>query len=345
MAFFEFKNVKIAGVAAAVPAKILVNDTVSSTDYEAEDFVALTGVRQRRDGNFTTSDLCYEATERLIQDLGWQKEDIDALLFVSQTPDYILPATSCILQDRLGLSKECYAADISLGCSGWTYGLSLAAGLLSNNGMKKALLLVGDAKPRSIPFYSDPLFGHAGTVTAIEYRDGEPGFQFHAGTDGSGYEAIIIKEGGSRFPFNENSLKFVKSDDGICKHAIDCSMNGMDVFAFGITTAPKSVKKLMEKNNIAFDQVDYFIFHQANKMMNEKIRTKLKLDESKVPYCMQDFGNTSSASIPLTIVTQLAESMRNRQVKIIACGFGVGLSWGTVYFETDKIVCSELIEI
>jgi len=345
MAFFEFKNVKIVGMAAAVPATVIVNDTVLSEDYAAEDFVALTGVKQRREGDFTTSDLCYEASKRLMNDLGWRKEDVDILLFISQTPDYILPATSCILQDRLGLSKECYAADISLGCSGWTYGLSMVAGLLSKNGMKRALLLIGDAKPRVIPFCSDPLFGHAGTVTAIEYADGEPGFQFHTGTDGSGYEAIIVKEGGSRFPFNENSLKLKKTDGGILKHSLDLSMNGMDVFAFAITTAPKSVRKLIEKYNIAFDQVDYFIFHQANLFMNEQIRKKLKLPEEKVPYSLRDFGNTSGASIPFTMVTQIRNELETKSLTHIACGFGVGLSWGSVYFETNKIVCPELIEV
>lgn len=344
MAFLEFRNVRIAGFSAGVPKNISVNEFVASKDYDAADFVATTGVYERRIGDFTTSDLCFEASERLLIDLQWKKEEIGALIFVSQTPDYILPATACILQNRLGLSKECYALDVSLGCSGWVYGLSVIAGLLSKNGISKALLLVGDAKKRA-KSDPDPLFGHAGTVTAVEYCEGASGFKFHVGTDGSGYDAIITPDGGSRNQFSEESLKLVQGEDGIMRHRLQTVMKGMDVFAFGITVVPKTVKKLLEKYQVDINSIDYFIFHQANKMMNEKIRKKLKLPEEKVPYCMHDFGNTSSASIPLTIVTQIADMVRTRALHHMACGFGVGLSWATVLFDTDHIVVSELVEV
>lgn len=344
MAFLVFKDMRIAGFSAGVPKHIAQNNVVSSKDYEAADFVATTGVKERRLGNFTTSDLCYEAAERLIDDLQWNKEEIGAIVFVSQTADYILPATACILQDRLGLSKECYALDIALGCSGWVYGLSVVAGLLSKEGITKALLLAGDAKKRA-EAESDPLFGHAGTVTAVEFCEGATGFKFHVGTDGSGFDAIITPDGGARNQFTEDSLKLVQGIDGVMRHRLQTVMKGMDVFAFGITTVPKTVKKLLEKYQKGIDSIDYFIFHQANKMMNEKIRKKLKLSEVKVPYCMQEFGNTSSASIPLTIVTQIAESTRTSCLHFLACGFGVGLSWATVLFDTDHIVISNLVEL
>jgi 3-oxoacyl-[acyl-carrier-protein] synthase-3 len=144
MAFFEFNNVQISGFAAAVPKQVVSPKSLSK-DYDDDDFIKSTGVEKVHIGDLTTSDLCYEAALQLLSDLSWKKEDIDILVFVSQTADYILPATACILQDRLKLSKECYTIDISLGCSGWTYGLSVVSGLLSNGGMKKALLLVGDA--------------------------------------------------------------------------------------------------------------------------------------------------------------------------------------------------------
>lgn len=344
MAFLEFKNMRIAGFSAGVPKYVAKNDVVSSKDYDAADFVATTGVKERRLGNFTTSDLCYEAAEHLLQDLQWNKEEVDALIFVSQTADYILPATACILQERLGLSKECYALDIALGCSGWVYGLSVAAGLLSKEGITKVLLLAGDAKKRA-KSEPDPLFGHAGTVTAIEYSEGATGFKFHVGTDGSGFDAIITPDGGSRNQFTEDSLRLVQDSDGVMRHRLQTVMKGMDVFAFGITTVPKTVKKLLERHQINIDSIDYFIFHQANKMMNEKIRKKLKLPEEKVPYCMQVFGNTSSASIPLTIVTQIADNTRNCSLNFLACGFGVGLSWATVLFDTDHVVISDLVEL
>lgn len=350
MAFLEFRNVRIAGMAAGVPKNIADNlhpdaiDNISS-EYSPEDFVATTGVKERRvSKTLCTSDLCYGAAEKLIADLGWDKKDIEALIFVSQTPDYILPATACILQDRLGLSKECYATDCSLGCSGWVYGLSQAVSLLANGDIKKALLLCGDAKKRFVGGGRDPLFGSAGTATAIEYAEGAKGFQFHFGTDGSGFDAIITPDGGSRSPFSEAS--FEKEEiDGKQYTRLMTRMKGMDVFGFGISTAPKSVKKLAEHYGFDYQDADYFIFHQANMKMNNMIAKKLKLPDEKVPSCMYHFGNTSSASIPMTIVNNLGGVINNVKTKFICCGFGVGLSWGTVAFETENIVIPDLVEL
>ena len=348
MAFFEFKNVRIAGIAAGVPKNVVRNDgdSVQSKDYDAEAFVELTGVKERRFSNhLTTSDLCCEAAEQLIADLNWNKDEIDAIYFVSQTADYILPATSCILQDRLGLSKECFALDISLGCSGWVYGLSTAAAMVTNGQVKKALLMVGDAKGRiKVAPLGDPLFGHAGTVTAIEYVEGNEGLKFHLGTDGSGFDAIIQVVGGSRNPITHEALE-LKEVEGKMRCDLQTRMKGMDVFAFGITTAPKSIKKLAKQFEFDYLDADYFVFHQANMKMNNQIVKKLKLDPEKVPSCMLHFGNTSSASIPLTIVTQLKGKIEDKPTKFICCGFGVGLSWGTVAFTTDNIQVSQLVEV
>jgi 3-oxoacyl-[acyl-carrier-protein] synthase-3 len=347
MAFLAFKNVRIAGISAGVPKHI--EKTVSrNPKYSNEDFVREIGVVERRiDDNLTTSDLCYDAAEKLIVDLQWEKSEIDALIFVSQSPDYILPATSPILQNRLGLSKECYAADISLGCSGWVYGLSVVAGLLSNGGIKKALLMSGDArgrqKPTNLP--KDPLFGYAGTVTAIEFKEGENGFCFHTGSDGSGYDAIIVPDGGARNPFTEDSLKIHDCEDGIRRNNLQTCMNGMDVFSFAITTVPKSIRKLMEKNKINLDSIDYLVLHQANKQINDRIAKKLGFEANRVPESLTHFGNTSSASIPLSIVTGIGKQLQNESKRFIACGFGVGLSWGAVVFTTNNVVVSELVEV
>lgn len=298
-------------------------------------------MERRYDETYTTSDLCYDAAERLISDLKWDRSEIDAVIFVSQNADYFLPATACILQNRLGLSTECYAMDISLGCSGWVYGLSSAVALLQNGHIRKALLLCGDAK-RRVPF-NDPLFGHAGTATALEYKEGADGFRFHFGTDGSGYDAIMIPDGGARNQITPESFK-EEVIEGRRYNRLQTRMKGMDVFAFGISTAPKSVKKLAEHFGFDYQTADYYVFHQANMKMNNLIAKKLKLDEEKVPSCMYRFGNTSSASIPLTIVTQLKGKIEERPTKFICCGFGVGLSWGTVAFATDQIVISDLVE-
>jgi len=344
MAFFEFKNVRIAGMSAGVPKKIINNLELEglSKDYDAAAFVEMTGIKERRVDDLTTSDLCLAAAEELISDLKWDKQEIDALIFVSQTTDYFLPATACILQDKLGLTKSCYAEDVVLGCSGWVYGLSNVVSLMSCGSIKKALLLAGDAKRHAES--NDPLFGFAGTATALEYSEGAGGFQFNFGTDGSGYDAIIIPDGGSRNQINEKSFE-VEEIDGKKYNRLQTRMKGMDVFSFGISTAPKSVKSLAEKFGFDYLSYDYFVFHQANMKMNNMIVKKLKLDTEKVPACMYNFGNTSSASIPLTIVTQLKGKFEDKPTKFICCGFGVGLSWGTVAFETKDIVISYLVEL
>ena len=352
MAFLEFKNVRIAGIAAGVPKNIASNLHPSDQDnisheYSPEEYVKTTGVVERRVSScLTTSDLCYAAAEQLIKDLCWEKDEVGALIFVSQTPDYILPATACILQDRLGLSKDCYAEDISLGCSGWVYGLSTVLGLLGENKVKKALILCGDAKKRFRVdnLLRDPLFGSAGTATAVEYCEGAESMKFHFGTDGSGFDAIVTPDMGSRNPVTLDSFK-MEEYEGKPSMRLMTRMKGMDVFSFGITTAPKSIKKLAEHYSIDYLDYDYFIFHQANMKMNKMIVKKLKLPEEKVPSCMYHFGNTSSASIPLTIVTELIGKFEGKSTKFICCGFGVGLSWGTVAFETKNIVVSELVEV
>lgn len=349
MAFLEFKNVRVAGIAAGVPENVVSNYTLKSgedisIDYTPEAFVETTGVKERRcSETLTTSDLCFAAAEKLIAELCWDKKEIEAVVFVSQTADYVLPATACILQDRLGLPKECYAEDVALGCSGWVYGLSNVASLVATGTIKKALLMAGDAKKRA-KMKRDPLFGDAGTVTAIEYVEGAKGFQFHFGTDGSGYDAILTPDGGSRNQVNEHTLE-LHEYEGKMVHNMQTHMKGMDVFSFGITTAPKSVKKLAERYGFDYLGADYVIFHQANMKMNNQIVKKLKLDPDRVPSCMYRFGNTSSASIPLTIVGELKGRFENKLTKFICCGFGVGLSWGTVALETENIVIPDIVNV
>ncbi len=344
MAFLHYQHARIAGMAAGVPKRVINNltdETSISSDYTPEDFVKTTGVIERHvSETLCTSDLCYAAAERLIAELGWDKQEIGALVFVSQTADYILPATACILQERLGLSKECYATDCSLGCSGWVYGLSQVLGLVQTGEIRKALLLVGDAKSRAKQAF-DPLFGGAGTATAIEYTEDSGDFYCHFGTDGSGYDAIIIPDGGSRNQVSPASFEY-EEIEGRQYHRLMARMNGMDVFSFGITTAPKSVKKLAEHYGFDYLDADYYVFHQANMKMNNMIAKKLKLPAEKVPSCMAHYGNTSSASIPLAVVTQLREQLKEHK-RFVCCGFGVGLSWGTVMFETENMVVPEVV--
>ena len=352
MANIEVKNVKLSGISACVPLKSEENIDLKNfvNSDEAKKFIDSTGVERRRiaDSQTTTLDLCFYAADKLISNLKWDKESIDCLIFVTQTPDYILPASSCILQDKLQLNEECYTLDISSGCSGWVYGMSVVTSLLSLGNIKRGLLLCGDTtlKPVSHEDKSAyPLFGDAGTATAFEFEKACPDIKFHLATDGSGYDAIIIPDGGFRNPFSEKSLQYEKVDDGIIRNRLHTILNGMDVFSFGISKAPQSVNKLLEFCGLERELIDYFTFHQANLFMNEKIRKKLQIPPEKVPYSLKDFGNTSSATIPLTMVTQLQKDLQSRHLKNIACGFGVGLSWASVYFETNHIVVPDLIEI
>ena len=350
MATLKIKNVRIAGISAGVPKSVINNLEIQniSKDYDAKSFVETTGVIERRVSQvLTTSDLCKEAAERLIGDIKWDKSDIEALIFISQTRDYIEPATACILQDKLGLSKDCYCLDVSLGCSAWVYGLSMLASLMQMGQIKKGLLCVGDAK-RLCPLEDDAaLFGHAGTVTALEYDEDSSEMTFDLGTDGSGYDAIIIPDGGARNPFTEKSL-VMEDCDGKMLNRLMTHMKGMDVFSFGITTAPKSIKKVAKEvggSETPWLDYDYYILHQANMKMNEFIIKKLKLPKEKVPFSMPYFGNTSSASIPLTIVTQLKGKIENCPTKLLCCGFGIGLSWGSVSLTTNRLVISDLVEV
>ncbi len=325
MAFITIDNVNILGISATVPKKKITN-----TDSK---FIATTGISERRITNnkTCTSDLCLSAAEQLIKDLGVNKEEINVIIFVSQTPDYKLPVTSTILQHKLNLPQSCLCFDIPLGCSGYVYGLATITSLINSGKIKKGLLLVGDTISKTVESgdpSTEPLFGDAGTATLLEYNETALPMMFDLGSDGEGYEAIIIQGGSSR-------------DTSASEHLV---LNGMDVFNFGITKIPKVINGFLTHNNLSINDIDVFVFHQANKLMNDKIYKKLSIPESKTLTSLNNFGNTSSATIPLTIISQQSENIK-KDTKLLFCGFGVGLSWGTSYIHTSKeIYCSKLIE-
>jgi len=352
MSYQQISNIRIDGIAACVPSRCEENSTLNlfNSSDEYEKFVATTGIERRHvvEPGMCTSDLCFAAAEKLLSELQWDRTEIECLIFVSQTPDYKLPATACILQSRLGLSKECMSFDIALGCSGWIYGLTTISSILSASHIQKGLLLVGDTvtvtkSPLDKSTY--PLFGDAGTATAVSYNKDAADIRACLYTDGANYEAIMIEDGGCRNPVNPASFEITEYENGVKRNKLQSILDGTSVFTFGISKAPQCVNNLIEHFTIEKDSIDYFIFHQANMLMNEKIRTKLKLPEEKVPYILKDFGNSSSASIPLTIVVTLKELAGDSTLKMIACGFGVGLSWGAIAFELEKIVCCKLIEL
>jgi 3-oxoacyl-[acyl-carrier-protein] synthase III len=351
MAFSKNSNVIISGLAGCVPKQIKENkDYPYFSDGEYEKFVASVGIERRRivEPGICTSDLCYASAEQLIAELNWNKSEIEVLIFVSHTADYKLPATSCILQDRLHLPISCMTLDISLGCSGYVHGLKVLSSLLSSGGMKKGLLLAGNTQSSYASFADKsvyPLFADAGTATALEYCPNSEDMYYNFGSDGSGFEAIIVPDGGCRNPFNYDSLNMIDFGEGIKRSRLHESLDGIDVFSFGLLRAPQSVTQLIQEFNLSKEEIDYFLFHQANKFLVERIRKKLNILTEKVPYNIKDFGNTSCASLPLLIVTNLRKEIMSQKLKLLLCGFGVGLSWGTAAVTVNKIICSELIEI
>lgn len=351
MANFKIQNVSLTGIAVAVPKAKTVNlDNPFFSKEDVEKFTATTGVSEFRIADTTTtSDLGFEAAQKLISEMNIDKNDIDVLIFVSQTPDYLnIPNTAPLIQDKLGLPKTCLAFDLPLGCSGFVYGLSTLASYMQNPSFKKGLLICGDTLSKIVGNEDKSaalLFGDAAAATLLERVESKSQMYFSLGTDGSGYKAIIINDGGARNPFNENSLAVVDYGNEIKRNQCELALDGMDVFSFGITQAPKSVKELVAFSDIKIEEVDFAIFHQANKMMNEMIRKKLKLETEKVPYSLGKFGNTSSASIPVTMVTELKNQLRKGQNKLLFCGFGVGLSWGSCYLTTDNLTVLDLIEM
>ncbi len=346
------ENVRLAGICAAVPKQ---EERILESDYSDDEgrhkFVRSTGIERRRISapDQWCSDFACAAAEGLIDELGWASDEIGLVIFVTQSADMKLPATACIIQDRLGLSRDCGAFDVNLGCSGYTYGLKIAGSLLSARGIRKALLLVGDTSgKRVVPARkqnSPPLFGDAATATALEWREGAAPMLFDLKTDGSGWEAIHELRTGGRPPVTEEKFGYEVADDGSVMIKTQFGMSGEDVFNFSVREVPLAVQALLDVASTSAEEVDFFVFHQANRMINDFIRKRLKLDESRVPSTLAEFGNTSSATIPLTIVSRLRERLRAEPATLLLCGFGVGLSWATVLCKTDGIVCPELVEL
>jgi 3-oxoacyl-[acyl-carrier-protein] synthase III len=349
MALFSLHGVKVAGIAAAVPRNVEHNSDYNwISKKERESLVKNIGVETRHvaDKGVTTADLCVPAAEKLIAELGWNKSEIDLLVFVSQSRDYLVPTTACIVQDRLGLPRSCMAWDIGLGCSGYVYGLSAIAGLMQSGGIRKALLMVGDISTLTTSYRDKstyPLFGDVGTVTALELDGSAPAMKFNLQTDGSGYKALIIQDGGARNGLSRKSFDYKKFGKGIHRTRLHLELDGIEVFNFSLREVVPNIKNLLKYAEASFDQIDYLVFHQANRLINETLRKMLKVEPEKVPYSLREFGNTSGASVPLTMAATLREPLSAGKKSLLLSAFGVGLSWGSVLLETDKLCIPELI--
>ena len=352
MAFLKIPNVAIKGVSACVPPEVEENrDIPFYTPEEAVKVIESTGVERKHivaDSGITASDLCLKACEKLIEDLGWERDSIDLICNVTQTSDYTNHPNAFVLHEKLNLKNDCMSLDLYHGCPGWVIGLSSAAALVSLGSIKRALLLVGDnitSVQGGLDRESRPLFGDAGSATALEFDEKTSPILFETGTNSKDGVSLIVHKGGMREPHTVESYKqwLQVLDGSLSPEGIADQMDGMSVFSFGISTPPKSIRNLCEQYEINLEKVDKVVLHQANKFMINKIAKKLKLEAEKVPSCLKDYGNTTNSSIPLTIVTQCHQDYASKYLKTIGCGFGTGLAWGTVYFETENIVCPDIL--
>lgn len=344
MAYWEIKNVALRGVTGTVPNNpVKTADLPYFTPEEADTFDATVGIKNRyiAPNDVCASDLCFDAAERLIAELEWEKESIDVLVFASVTGDYKTPPTSAILQDRLGLPSTTFVVDLPMGCCGCMYGINVAGNMLSAGTAKRALVLVGDTAMRMgnpNDKSRGPLFGDSGTALALEYDTTASDIIIDFNAMGSGYQALMTPHGGYRHPVTQES--FVEEDfgNGIIRAPKDALINGMDVFSFAITKPPLSVKKMLEDQGLDKDKdIDFFLIHQANKLIVDRLVKKLKLPVEKVPYNLQEYGNLGGASIPMLMVSEIAEELKTKPLTLVCSSFGLGLTWGTMVIKTKQV--------
>lgn len=352
MAFLLFKGLGVTAMAAAVPKHIIKNREYIDywSEKEALAIVEKTGIEERRfaDGNTCASDLCFAAAEQLFADNDINREEIDLLVFISQTPDYRMPATSVTLQHRLGLPNHTIAFDINLGCSAFIYGLSVVFGLMQNSGLRKALILDGETRSK---VYSPRdrrsafLFGDGGVAALVERNEKFEKSIFSLNSDGSRADLIMIPAGGYRkMSSAETVVEKVIDEFGNMRSEEQGYMMGGDVFNFVIREIPRDIKNTLAYAGKNMDDFDYVVFHQANNFINSYIAKKMKLDTTKIPSTIAKFGNTSSVSVPLTIVSELKDKLEGKK-ELLLSAFGVGMTWATGIVPFYDCRISNIVEV
>ena len=342
------ENVVISGIATVIPKKelCLLNDAslYDGDEKQLKRVMRSSGFHTRRvvEEGVTASDLCEAAARILIKDMNIEPSTIDALIFLTQTPDYYIPATACILQHKLGLPIASAAFDVNQGCAGYGYGLWLAS-MLANAGCKKVLLLVGDTSSKYTDMFkahnSAPVFGDAGSATLVEYTPGAEPIFFDIGNDGSQYEAIMAENGGFRNVIRQDMF----CEDGTFQY--NARMDGLKVMEFTLSRVPQSVHNVLASAKVSKDEIDYFIFHQANKFILENIADSIDIPLNKVPMkTLSKYGNQSCTSIPSAICDALKNEVSSKKLKLCLSGFGIGLSWVSVVINTSNIYCSGIRE-
>lgn len=337
------KNARIKGLSSVVPTleKNLLNEKnlYDGNEKKINRVIKSSGFLKRRitDKDTMTSDLCFQAAEDLIKNLDINREEIDGLLFVSYTPDYLMPATSYVLHKRLGLSQNCVVMDIPQACSGFVIGLYQSAMLL-NSGCKKILLLVGDSFSKFRDMFNNntaPVFGDAGSAIFLEYDENADNMYFNINSDGSNFDALICENGGFRNPVTKKD--FYENNEYI----YNSRMDGGRIFDFTMNNIAPSIKELIDFSGLKLENIDKFIFHQANKFILQNIALQLGIDEPSSE-TLTNYGNQCGASIPCTISNVYSEEFSKTKQKCLVSGFGVGLSWASAIVDFDNIYCSKL---
>lgn len=346
MAYFEFYNIRVSGIACAVPKNTILTESFKPLfgEEEVDKFMEMTGVRSshRTSEHQTTSDLGYFAAEQLLEHKNVNPEEIGALIFSSHSPDYRRPSTAFVLQYRLGVPKEAVCYDISLGCSSLVVGMQTVASIMNTGDIKKALLFVGDTAGKSVypeDRSSAMLFGEAGAVMLLEKTEKESD-QIKAliRSDGSGFKYMIIPGGGYRNL--HASEEVVMCEDGNPRTLMNSFIRGTSVFTFTVFDVPRLIKDFWAKTNTTPDDYDCFAFHQANLYILKQIAKKTKMDFDKMPITLDRYGNTSGASAILSMCDRYGSCNEHKTIKVMACGFGIGISLGATSFEinTDDIL-------
>ncbi|WP_426483845.1 3-oxoacyl-ACP synthase III family protein [Flavobacterium sp. 2] len=324
----------IKAISYYLPESILSNELINQEfpEWEIEKISSKTGINSRHisaDDEFS-SDMAVKAANRLFEEHNIDKSTIDFLLFCTQSPDYFLPTSACIIQERLGLNTSIGALDFNLGCSGFVYGLSLAKGLISGGMAKNVLLITAETYSKFIhpkDKSNKTIFGDAGAATLIT---SEKGFceldNFVFGTDGKGAENLIVKQGGLRYPVS-NENEDISDEFGNVRNDKNLYMNGTEIFNFTGEFVPQLTNSILEKSNLSKEDVDLFIFHQANKYMLNHLRKKIKISEEKFFIAMEDCGNTVSSTIPIALYEAQKQEKLTAVSNVILAGFGVGYSW------------------
>jgi len=338
------EGVRVAGIRAVAPRpRHSFSETPEPfTAEEAAKLLASTGVYERRIAppHICASDLCLAAAEGLLKQLGWDPTSVDVLIFVSQDADYNAPATACVMQRRLGLGSGAACFDMNLGCSGFIYGVWTASRLLGGSDAGRALVLCGDTSSRHLvpdDRSTRPLFGDAGSAIALERDDRASPMRVIVGTDGTGARNILVKAGGRRNDLTPGLVPRTEEEEKALYADARLSLNGAEVFAFTLRVVPKLVRETLEFAGIGVDEIDHCVPHQANAFMLEHLRKKGGFSESQFVIDIRDFGNTSSASVPLAISHRLGEALSTGTRKLLLLGFGVGWSWGSLVTDVGPI--------